>query len=238
MLGVLGGSGLYGLTKKYYEEDVITPYGDAQVQRCKINRKEVVFIPRHGKSHSIPPHKIDYKANVYALNKLGVTAALGIYATGIISKYKPGDLIVLKDFVGLEKPITFFDEFSSGIRHTDFTNPFDKKLTYRVAEAAGIHGIKLKSGGIVKTTYGPRFETKTEIKIFKKLGINLVSMTAAYEIILMKEMEIPFVGLAIGTNYACGVSKKPLTQEEVFEKMVKRNKEIGLTIKELVKFVN
>ncbi len=237
MLAIIGGSGIYGLGKKYVEEDIITPYGDSEIFRYKIGRKEIIFLPRHGKTHSLPPHKINYKANIYALNKLGVTACLGIYACGVISKYRPGDFILLDDFFGFDFPITFFDDFSSGMRHVDFSQPFNKKLISRLKEAAAIHGVKLKNKGIVKTTPGPRFETRAEINAIKKMGANLVSMTASYEITLMKEMEIPFVGLAVGTNYACGVSKKPLDHEEVLEIMSEKKKLIGLIAKEFIKFI-
>lgn len=237
MLGIFGGSGLYGLGKKSSEEHVITPYGDALIYRYKIGKKEVIFIPRHGKGHSLPPHKINYKANVYAMKKLGINAGFAIYACGIISKYKPGDLILLDDFIGIERPITFFDDFSSGIKHYDFSRPYNKELGARVKEAAAIHRIKLKNGGIVKTTPGPRFESKAEIKMYKKIGSNLVSMTNCYETILMKEMEIPFSGLGIGTNYACGVGKGSLSHEEVLELMEKKKEAINLIVKELVEFV-
>ncbi len=234
MLGIIGGSGFYELGKEIGSEEILTPYGDALIYRYKINKKEVVFLPRHGKKHSLPPHKINYKANIYALYKLGVNAVFATYATGIIKKYKVGDLILLDDFIGLEKPITFFDDFSKGMKHVDFTNPFDKKLNEKLIKASAIHGIKLKCGGIVKTTPGPRFESRAEIKMYEKIGANLVSMTNCYETILLKEMEIPFCAIAIGTNYACGISKKPLTHSEVVENMMLKNKALKIIATELV----
>ena len=237
MLAVLSGSGTYGLGKLKEEYSTMTPYGDAIVNIVSVGKKEILFVPRHGKNHVHPPHKIGYRANIFALNKLGATAVLGTYACGVISKFKVGDIVLLKDFIGMEMPITFFDDFSSGIRHTDFTEPFDKRLSKLVEESAAIHRITLKKGGVIKTTCGPRFETKAEISMYKKLGINLVSMTAAHEIILMKEMEIPFVGLGIGTNLACGIGKRPLSHKEVVDLMEKKNGQLELIVKELAIFI-
>jgi len=237
MLGIIGGSGFYKLGKKVEEIDVITPYGPVLVNKVKVLRKNVYFIPRHGKNHFVPPHKVNYKANVYALKKLGIKAAFSTYSSGILSKYKPGDLILLDDFIGLYTPITFFDDFSSGIKHHDFTEAFDKEMKNAVLESAFATKVKLKKGGVIVTTPGSRFETKAEVKFLKKTGANLVNMTSAYEITLMKEAEIPFAAIAIGTNFGCGIKKKPLSYEEVIEVMAKSNKKIIGIVSKLVEHV-
>lgn len=237
MLGIIGGSGFYNLGKKIETEDVITPYGHAEVQRAKLARKEVLFIARHGKGHTIPPHKINYKANLYALKKLGVTVLFATYASGIISKYKPGDMILVEDFIGLSTPITFFDDFTGGIKHIDFTDPFGKRWQQAVLRTAAIQKIKLKKGGIVATTYGPRYETKAEVKALKKLGANLINMTNAYETTLAHELEIPLAAIAIGTNYAAGIKKKALSSEEVLAGMSKAKPKINAIVQGLMKHV-
>ncbi|MBI2080053.1 MTAP family purine nucleoside phosphorylase, partial [Candidatus Micrarchaeota archaeon] len=232
MLGIIGGSGVYYLGKLIEKEEVITPYGYATVHRCKLLKNEILFIPRHGEGHQFPPHNVNYRANVYALKKLGVTAAFATYASGVISGYKVGDLILLYDFIGFSAPITFFDDFSGGIRHTDMTEPFELKDL--VKQAAKIAKIKLRDNGIVATMHGPRFETKAEIQTLKKMGANLVNMTSAYEITLFKEMEIPFGAIAVGTNYASGNKKKNLSTSEVMEQMKKANGKISSIASELV----
>jgi len=236
MLAVIGGSGFYELGTEKEKERVITPYGDAEVSFIKLNKNELLFIPRHGKNHVIPPHKVNYRANVYALKKLGAKAALGSYAAGIISKYKPKDLIILDDLIcgGCH---TYFDDFSDKVTHVDMSEPYDKKLQKLIIEAAGIHDIKMKKGGIIVSTSGPRFETKAEIKMFKKLGANLVNMTSGPETVLMREIEIPFAGISTGTNYAAGISKKKLTAEEVFDCMKISKNRINLIVEELTKFI-
>ncbi len=215
MLAVIGGTGYLGLGKVLEKEEVITPYGHATVDRVKVLDEELYFIPRHGEGHELPPHRINYRADVYALKKLGVTAILATYACGAITKYKPNDLVMLKDFIAFNTPVTFFDDFSNGIKHADFTEPFDFELCERTREIASAEKIRIAEGGIVATTQGPRFETKAEVAALKKMGANLVSMTAGYEIILAHEVEIPMAGLAIVSNYACGVSKTPLIHDEI-----------------------
>jgi len=238
MLAVIGGSGFLGLGKTIEKLDIVTPYGLASVNKVKILDEELYFLPRHGETHSIPPHMINYKANISALRKLGVSAVFATYASGIISKYKPGDLVLLEDFIGLDTPITFYDDFSSGIKHMDFTEPFDRRLKLRVLEIADSEKIKIKEGGIIVTTCGPRFETRAEIAALKKMGANLVNMTCGYEATLIREAEIPFAALAIGTNYACGISKKKLSHEEVTTGMEKAKGKIDGIIGGLLELVS
>jgi len=221
MLGIIGGSGFYTLEGKIRNCKVKTPYGGVAAQKAEVDGNESVFIPRHGKEHSVPPHRINYRANIYALKELGVSAVMATYATGIISKYKPGDLILLDDFIGFFTPITFFDDFRMGIKHTDVSRPYDKELQDLLLGVAKTQKIKISKGGIAATTPGPRFETKAEVKALKGMGANLVSMTNAYEASLLNELGIPSAAVAVGTNYACGISKKPLSAEEVMVCMKK-----------------
>lgn len=238
MLAIIGGSGFYFLKKNAKTKEIKTPYGNVEVQIVKFGKKEVAFIPRHGKNHSLPPHKINYRANIYALKELGATAVLGTYAAGLISKvYQPGDLILIEDFIGLFTPVTLYDDFSGGMKHIDFTEPYDKGLQIIVAARAKANKVKLKEKGVVATAPGPRFETKAEIKALRKMGANLVSMTHAYEATLIGELEIPFVAIAIGTNYACGITKEKLDQEDVLEVFEKSKEQVITLIDELIKEV-
>lgn len=237
MIGIIGGSGFYFLRGKTRRITVKTPYGNVTAQKTVISGKDVVFIPRHGRGHSIPPHRVNYRANMYAFKKLGVNSVLGIYATGIISKYKPGDLILAEDFIGMFTPITFFDDFKGGLKHMDVSQPHDKKLQNLVLAIAKANRIPMKKDGIIVTTVGPRFETKAEVKALKNMGANLLSMTHAYEATLMNELELPYVAIAVGTNYACGISKERLSAEEVIGHMEKAKKKIIPLINGLIKEV-
>ena len=235
MLGIIGGSGIYSLKRNAKNIAVRTPYGNAAVRKARIFDKDVVFIQRHGTGHSIPPHKVNYRANIYALKKLGVNSVLGIYACGIISKYKPGDIIVPDDFLGFWTPATFFDDFKGGIKHVDFSEPYDKDLKDLLFAVSRTTGVKVRKGGVIATTVGPRFETKAEIRALKTIGADLVSMTHGYEAALIGELELPYVSLAVGTNYACGVSKEKLSAEEVIEHMQKAKGRIVMLVNGMIK---
>lgn len=235
MLGIIGGSGFYTIEGRIRNVSVKTPYGKVLVHKTKVLGNESVFIPRHGKEHSIPPHRINYRANIYAFKKLGVSAVMCTYATGIISKYKPGDLVLIDDFIGFYTPATFFDDFRVGIKHTDVSQPYDKKLQNLLMGIAKTQKIKISKGGIAATTAGPRFETKAEIKALKGMGANLVSMTNAYEASLLNELEIPSVAVAVGTNYACGISKNPLNSEEVMDCMEKAEGKLAGLVNGMIK---
>ncbi len=237
MLAIIGGSGFYQLGKKIEDIDVTTPYGITAFERVKLFKKEIVFLARHGKDHRYPPHMVNYRANIYALKKIGATAAFATHACGILSKYTPGDIVMLTDFIGLGTPITFYDDFSAGMRHTDFTEPYNKELQDTIFACARYNKIPIKKDGIVVTTTGPRYETKAEVRHLKKTGANLVSMTASYEATLMKEMEIPFAAIAICTNKATGLQKKQLNQEEILEVMSKTKLKISTLVNELSKEV-
>ncbi len=226
MLGIIAGSGLYNIGKMK-EKSVPTPYGKAILYSLRLEDEDVLFIPRHMTDHSIPAHKVNYKANIWALEEEGATALLSFYSSGIISKYKPGDLVLLEDFIGLYTPTSFYDSFESGIRHADMSRPFDKGVCDLVKEGAHSGRIKLQKGGIIATTRGPRFETAAEIKVLRIAGANLVNMTAAYEVTLANELELPIAGIAIGTNLACGVrGTRAISHSEVTKAVKKKEAQV------------
>ena len=238
MFGIIAGTGIYSIARKIETKHIITPYGVAIVDKIKFpSNTEAWFISRHGKGHIRPPHKVNYKANTYALKKLGVNGVFAVYSVGIISKYKVGDLILLDDFIALGIRTTFFDSFARGIRHKDMHEPYNRELIGTVKSVAKSKGIKVKDGGIVYTTYGPRFETRAEIKAIKSMGANLVSMTAGYEAILLNELEIPLVAVAIGTNYACGIRRAVPNAEEVIENVSKARAKIDSILNAFLAYI-
>ncbi|MCX6776962.1 MAG: MTAP family purine nucleoside phosphorylase [Candidatus Micrarchaeota archaeon] len=223
---IIGGSGFYELMSGSKEE-IATPYGKTSVVFSNLNNVKIAFLARHGGRHVTPPHKVDYKTNIFALNELGYKNILSTSATGIIRGYKPGDLVLLRDFIAFHLgAVTFFDSFASGIKHVDMSEPYSGELNSLLKRAARLEKIKLKDDGVVAATWGPRFETKSEIEAFKKLGANLVSMTNAQECILANELGMNYAAVAVGTNYAAGICKKKLSINEVFEVMKKKNDEL------------
>lgn len=217
MLGVIGGTGFYTLGRKVDARDVMTPFGVAHLELVSVAGEEMVFIPRHGKDHSLAPHMINYRANVAALEKVGVTGVLSFHSCGVVSKYKPGDLVLVDDFIGLFTPATFYDDFSGGMKHVDFSEPFSPEMKRILKGVASVNKVTLKTGGIVAATPGPRFETKSEVKLLKKLGANLLSMTCGYEMALLGESEIDFASVAIASNYATGIKKEAPSAKGVLE---------------------
>lgn len=235
MLGLIAGTGIYSIGKRMRRKTVRTDYGIAELFEASMAGEKVVFLPRHGKGHTIPPHKVNYKANISALAKLGVTGVVSVYSAGILSKYKPGDIVLAEDFIGLWSPATFFDDFSEGMRHTDFSDPFSKEMQRMLLEVASVNKIRLRSGGIIATTPGPRFETRAEVMFLKRTGANLVNMTSAYEMSLLREAEIDFASLVAASNYAAGISGRPLSHEEVLSSMAESSGRIMALFSEFVK---
>lgn len=131
--------------------------------------------------------------------------------------------------------MTFFDDFTEGMKHMDFTNPFSKELKDTITEVAKVNRIKLRKRGIIATTRGPRFETKAEVRFLKKTGANLVNMTCGYEMSLLGESEIDFASITVASNYAAGISNKPLDDEKVLAQTAKAKGNIVSIISETIK---
>ncbi|MEM4389900.1 MAG: MTAP family purine nucleoside phosphorylase [Candidatus Micrarchaeia archaeon] len=217
-IGIIGGSGLYGIVEG--RPDIVeTPHGMTTVVRGRMNGVDVVFIPRHGLRHEHPPHTVNYKANIFELHRLGCQSIFSVCAAGVLSRFKPGDIILARDFIAFHILETFFDSFREGMRHTDFTEPYSSELCDVLKRAAKKARVPLKDGGVIFNTFGPRYETKAEIRAMAKMGANLVNMTNAHEAILAHELGLRFATIAIATNWACGLAKKPLSHEEVLATM-------------------
>lgn len=236
MIGVVGGTGIYSLGK-FKEKTVNTPYGKTQLFIGKIGKPECAFIARHGLNHETPPHKVNHRANIWALKEVDVETAIATYACGIISKFKPGDLIIGNDFVGFYTPITFYDDFKTGIKHTDFLEPYSYKLQEKLHLAGKNTSIHLKNDGIIATLHGPRYSTRAEISALKMMGANLVSMTNAYEATLFHEVGISNAALCIGTNYSPGIRKLVLSHSDVDKMVDKKETQIVSLITEFIRLI-
>lgn len=203
--------------------EISTKYGKVILEIIEIGGTSVVLLKRHGLNHSIPPHRINYRANIMALKMLGVKRIFATAAVGSINReFKPGDLVLLSDFIDFTwgRDITFFDEDGRDVIHVDMTNPYCLFLRGKLMDAAQDTGISLVSKGATYVcTQGPRFETPAEILMYKHLGADLVGMTSVPEVVLAREAEICYATVAIVTNYAAGISENQLTHQEVLERM-------------------
>lgn len=205
---IIGGTGVYNIGKDSYTEIVETKYGRVEVDIVNINGEEIAFLARHGKGHSTPPHLINYRANMKALENLGVKY---IYATAAVGScnenYAPGDIVVIKDFIDFTKqrPLTFFEGGDEPVRHTDMGDPYCRNLRNKFYESAKLESIEIKGDAVYICTEGPRFETGSEIKMYKMLGGDVVGMTNVPEVVLAKELGMCYAAVGIITNWCTGV---------------------------------
>jgi len=256
MLGIIGGSGLYRIEgfKKVDEVNINTPFGEpsSSIIIAEYERKKIAFLSRHGTDHSIPPHLVNYRANLWALRKIGVKRILGIGAVGSINEsIKPGDYIIISDFIDFTKSRknTFYEgKFGNKVEgngtvedlinskrvvHVDMTDPYCPEIRNILKTILLQKGYKFVEDGVYVCTEGPRFETPSEIRMFKKLGGDVVGMTGYPEVVLARELALCYASLCVSANPAAGMSDNKLTSEEVIEMMRTKSKEIGEIIKKL-----
>ena len=227
MIGIIGGTGIYDpkSVKEIGVEKVKTPYGDApEIKIVKFNGRRAAFLPRHGKSHKVPPHRVNYRANIYALKRTGVDRIISMNSVGGINEsFTPGDVVIPHDFLDFTKgrESTFYD---NGVVHIDVSSPYCPEVRNALIKAAEPVS-NVFSEGVYACTQGPRFETPSEIRMIKTLGGDIVGMTGVPEVVLARELEICYGSVCIVANYAAGISKGKLIAAEVTE-IVKKNEEI------------
>jgi 5'-methylthioadenosine phosphorylase len=215
-IAVIGGTGFKDLFKNHRLVRLGTPYRIApSVSLGKIGEKEVAFLPRHGRNHSTPPHKVNYRANIYSLYKIGVERIIAINAVGAINReLKPGNIIIPHDFIDFTKlrDETFYDE--NPVTHVDVSQPYCPELRKILTENSRKLGLPIRDKAVMVCTEGPRFETPAEIEMFRRLGCDIVGMTSVPEAILARELEICYAALCFVSNMATGIQEQ-LTLHEV-----------------------
>lgn len=232
MLAIIGGTGvdLRGENSPLSdarEEIITTRWGTALVTLAHHAGRNIVFLHRHANpdqqtqniSHHVPPHRVNYRANIAALKKLGVTAVLASTAVGSLQReWAPGTLVLLDQFIDctVNRAKTFFD---IGAVHIDVTHPYCPALRGILKSSAAALNFDLQDGGTYLCTEGPRFETPAEIRAYARWGADVVGMTGVPEATLAREANISYAGVSIATNFAAGISPQPLTQSEVLEAM-------------------
>lgn len=228
-IGVFGGSGFYSLLENVTEVKVDTPYGapsDA-VMLAEVAGRKVAFLPRHGRHHTLPPHKINYRANVWAMHKLGVKAVISPCAVGSLQKHiAPGSFVVSDQFVDRTKgrEDTFYDGPITS--HVSPADMYDKTLRKIAVETIREHGIECHDGGTVVVIQGPRFSTKAESVWFTNMGWDIINMTQYPEGYLCHELGMAVVNIALVTDYDSGVvaDTEAVTAHSVLE-VFKQNAE-------------
>lgn len=207
-IGVFGGSGFYSLLDDVKECKVDTPYGPPSdnVMLATVAGRRVAFLPRHGRNHTIPPHMINYRANVWAFHKLGVKAVISPCACGSLQRQiEPGHFVVCDQFVDRTKGR--YDTFFDGpiTTHVSPAELYDPTLRKLAVAAIKKHGIVCHDGGTVVVIQGPRFSTKAESIWFTKMGWEVINMTQYPEAYLCRELGMAVVNISLATDYDSGV---------------------------------
>jgi 5'-methylthioadenosine phosphorylase len=207
-IGVFGGSGFYSLLEDVREVKVDTPYGAPSDSffLASVAGRKVAFLPRHGRRHTIPPHKINYRANVWAMRSLGVRAVISPCAAGSLQLHvKPGDFVVSDQFVDRTngRAQTFYD--GPIVTHLSSAETYDPVLRQLAIETIRDHGIEVHEAGTVVVIDGPRFSTKAESKWFSDAGWEVINMTQYPEAWLCRELGMAVVNIALITDYDAGV---------------------------------
>jgi 5'-methylthioadenosine phosphorylase len=216
---IIGGTGLQALAEQSEPpRTVATPHGDARVTEVRLGDRPVITLTRHGPGHSIPPHRVNYRANIAALRGLGVTKVLASASVGSLNpSMEPGTFALLTQFLDFTRgrPSTFHDGGEEGVVHTDVTEPYCPQLREALAAAADGLGVPLADSAVYVCTDGPRFETAAEIRMFRQLGGDVVGMTSVPEAVLAREAGLCYATVAIVANWAAGMGKEPISHEEV-----------------------
>ena len=210
MLAIIGGSGLTRLSTLAvaHREVVRTPYGEPSSALLfgQIAGRDAVFLARHGHGHTIPPHRVNYRANLWALKNQGASAVLAMASVGAIRAAAPGDLVLPHQLIDYthDRESTFFDGGDQRVVHVDFTHPYTPELRAKCLAGARAAGLALADGGVYGAISGPRLETAAEIDRLERDGATLVGMTGMPEAALARELLLPYAAIAVVVNHAAG----------------------------------
>lgn len=228
MLAIIGGTGLSELEcfERSAVDSIKTPFARSKVKVARFlsDGKEFFFLPRHGPKHQIPPHKINYRANIWALAELGVSQIVAVSAVGgIHGNLFPGAFAVPDQLIDYSygRDSTFFENKLKEVSHIDFTYPYTEKLRQNILLAANAASKRLKlhpklmHGGTYACTQGPRLETAAEVRKLMRDGCDMVGMTGMPEAVLARELKLEYANLALSVNWAAGLSEEAITLDEI-----------------------
>jgi 5'-deoxy-5'-methylthioadenosine phosphorylase len=228
MLAIIGGTGLSELEgfEQLSFEMVKTPFAADKVKvgRCSSEQQEFLFLPRHGCKHQIPPHKVNYRANIWALSELGVKEIVAVNAVGgIHNDLPPGSFAVPDQLIDYcyGRDSTFFEDGLEQVSHIDFTHPYSENIRQHILQAAhlvnkrqGSHQA-IMEGGTYACTQGPRLETAAEVRRLQQDGCDMVGMTGMPEAALARELNIDYASFALSVNWGAGLSDELITLDEI-----------------------
>jgi 5'-deoxy-5'-methylthioadenosine phosphorylase len=241
-IGIIAGTGFYSISElKNPEIQVIeTKYGPAQVTKGTWHDRVTYFLTRHGTKHSVPPHKVNYQANIQALVDLRVKDVLAVNVCGGIDQTVPvGGLQIINDFIDFTKNriSTFFDG-DEGVNHVDMLEPYNQDLRKVLVQSCKNLNITVSDGGIYGGFEGPRFETKAEIQMAKQMGVTMVGMTGVPEVVLAVERGLRYASICIVANPAAGLSDEEITMHDVQKVVETSASKVVLVLDEAIKILS
>jgi len=223
-LGIIGGTGLSKMVnlEGVHKRVVKTPFGEpsSPLTLGQLEGVDVVFMARHGYGHTIPPHRINYRANIWALKEVGVTDVIAVAAVGGITKsMAPGSLVLPDQLIDYSwgRPSTFFEDDLEQVVHIDFTSPYSKELRSALETALCDVGLPCLEKTVYACMQGPRLETAAEIKRLERDGCDMVGMTGMPEAALARELKLNYVCCAVVVNWAAGVVGDEVSLNEIDE---------------------
>ncbi len=221
-LAIIGGTGLTRMQglEIIAQKDIETPFGtpSASYSVGRFNELEILFLPRHGNPPTIPPHRINYRANMWGLKELGAEQIIAVAAVGgITEEMAPGHIVIPSQIIDYTygRENTFFEHDLQQITHIDFTNPYSHKLRSKLIEAATGAALPFSNGGVYGCTQGPRLESVAEIIRMQRDGCDLVGMTGMPEAALARELELDYAACAVVANWAAGKTDGEITMHEI-----------------------
>ncbi len=220
MIGIIGGTGLSSFHQGRSVGDRLTPYGEtsAAIIGSEIEGIPVCFLARHGDPHRIPPHKVNYRANIWAFKELGVSKLVAVNAVGGITSEMPAGSLVIPDQIvdyTYGRDHTFYDGNNNELEHIDFSFPFASGLRQLIVAAAAASNINIIDGATLGVTQGPRLESAAEINRMESDGCELVGMTAMPEAALARELSIDYASICLVVNPAAGRGHSVITMDQI-----------------------
>ena len=231
MIGIIGGSGLDNpdILSNPRDDRVSTPYGEpsSPLKRGVIDGVQVILLARHGREHCLPPAQVNYRANISALKNAGCTHIIATTAVGSLrEEIRRGDLVIIDQFIDFTKQrkMTFYESFKPhNPVHTPMAEPYNDHLRKILIDECIKLGYPFHEKGTVVTIEGPRFSTRSESRMFRSWGADIINMSIATETILANEAEIPYAAVAMSTDYDCWrIGEEPVTWEAI-EKVFAEN---------------
>ncbi len=242
-LGIIGGTGFNGFESLPLKDESwqTTPYGEtsATIDTLEYAGRSFYFLARHGRPHQIPPHKVNYRANVFAFKEMGVEAIIAINAVGAISKtLKTPQMVVPHQIIDLThgREHTYSD--GSGLvelQHVDFTFPYDQEIRQNIISCAQHLNHEVETNAVYACTQGPRLESAAEIDYLETIGAHIVGMTAMPEAALARELKLPYVNLCLVVNPAAGRSEKIIEMPDIKAAFEQGMVEVRATLQAFIK---